>query len=362
LPGSADYGIYPVNSSELANPVVFNFDIDKTGIETCIFTVRDNAGNEKDCVTNGETGLIITSNPPTCSLSTDKTLISSGDPLNLTWTSINAQSGSISDGGGNALPVEAGTKTISPTVATTQDVTYTGTFDGYGGTITCPISHAVKIVANPPAIISNSFKVLDTKTGHNPKAEWKTENVVKCEIESDTGFSATACSSEATCAIVSNYEINKIIMEETAYTLTCYHEEPSLKTTATFTPLPKFTFSGDPLKVEIEFKGGSAITIPSVELEVTSWNGYRDEIRFTSNALTSLPESPGDETTNHLILEPNPLTFNQYYTNGINSFMEIFASYRFTGQKVVEICGNGSANCINVTIIGKSIIPIYVPI
>ena len=368
LSGSADYGIYPVNSSELPNPVIFNFPLGPTETEICTFTVKDNTGEVNTCSTGN---VVVIPHTPTCTLSANKTLIPSGDPLDLTWTSTYAQSGSISDGGGNALPVEAGTKTINPTVTTTQDITYTGTFDGYGGTFTCPISSAVKVIANPPAIISGSFKVLDTKTGHNPEAEWKTENVVKCEIESDTGFpTTTVCSSKATCADVSNYEINKVIMEETAYTLTCYHElyftyptEPGLKTTATFTPLPKFTFSGDPLEVEIEFKGGSATTVPSVELEAISWNGYLNDIVFTSD-FSELPESPGDETANHLILKPNPLTFNQYYTSipSIKSLLEIFASYRFSGQKTVEICGNGSANCIDITITGTSTIPTWEPI
>ncbi len=68
---------------------------------------------------------------PTCSLNIDPNSIQSGQSSELSWTSTGADSGNIDNGIGDVGT--DGTTTISPT----ENTTYTGTFTGSGGSVTC---------------------------------------------------------------------------------------------------------------------------------------------------------------------------------------------------------------------------------
>jgi len=364
----------PYKSIPLKSSKVFSFVYGPTATESCIFTVKyEPNGETNTCTTNGGvgTGVVVTPAPPTCSLFSDKQLVLSGDPLNLTWLSTYAQTGSIDNGGGNANPVGGGTNTINPSVATTQDITYTGTFNGHGGTDTCPISPAVKVVADPPAFIpsTGTFRVLDTDTGSFPMAQWRAENVVSCDLSSSEGFSEIGvCSTPASCENmtgVNAYEITERALVDTEYTLTCYHAlsaghptEPDLVITAFSDPTPGFTLSGDPLDVEIEFAGGGATTTPPIVLELVSQNGYREPV-FLNIDFTNLPPPQG--TTSHgYSLIPGDVSFVSDYSQKTPS-LEIYAAYRFIGTKNVEVCDFSGTKCITIHILGERITPTWEP-
>ncbi|MEA2112997.1 MAG: hypothetical protein U9P50_03470 [Patescibacteria group bacterium] len=361
--GGADYGSIPLNSP--ASPaVVFNFPYGPAATEVCTFTVKDDSdgGEVGTCSTDagaGNGGVVVTPHSPTCTLNSSEDIVFLGDSTTLSWTSNYTNSASINRGVGSISPLASGSVEDYPSVTETQDITYTGSFTGYGGTTNCS-TDLITVVVDPPEIISGSFNVHNQRTGLKPIAEWQTQNVVRCDLESDTGYSQTnVCSSEATCASVGDYLIDKIILEETVYTLTCYHEL-SYEDTATFEPLAYFNLFATPTEVEADFAGGGVETEPGIDIEVISWNGYRNDVSFTAD-LSSLPESPGEETTNTATFTPETLSFADYFTDSLGSILKIFASYRFTGEKMITIFGNGIAP-VNITITSDQTIPIYEPI
>ena len=76
---------------------------------------------------------VTTATPPTCTLSASPDSISSGGSSTLTWASANATSASMDNSVGTLTPVAGGTVAVSPTNTTT----YTATFTGAGGSVTC---------------------------------------------------------------------------------------------------------------------------------------------------------------------------------------------------------------------------------
>jgi len=382
--GGTDYGVIPLNSP--ASPaVVFDFPYGPTDEESCTFTVKNNSGDEGVCQTNTSAGpgpgpIPIIPEPPTCTLSASDSLVLSGQPLDLTWTSTFSQSGQIDGTSVSSLidisssefpsPLLAdGVVTVTP-VATPppsyQDITFKGTFTGHGGTVTCSAS-PVEVVAGPPIIVTDSFEVKNVKTGEKPKASWITENVVRCDLESNQGYGPIeVCDSEVACASVVDFEINEEVLVDTEYTLTCYHElysaahpEPDLVVTAISNPIPYFTLSADPLKVDVEFVSGGATTTPPVELTMISFNGYRNEIILDVD-FTSLPLSPGTEVSS-VSLTPSGVSFaSSPFTK--TALMEIYVAYRFIGSRTVKVCASGTSECETITILGKQKIPGWDPI
>jgi len=367
--GGADYGSIPLNSP-ITPAVVFDFDFGPTAIESCTFTVKDSAGEIGSCITNGGTtngggggggGITVTPHSPTCTLESgdEDGIVFVGDEMTLNWSSTYASSGSINRDVGSITSVASSSITVYPVVSVTSDITYTATFSGLGGTVNCS-TDLITVVADPPVITLGSFKIFNQKTGLKPKAKWSTTNVVSCDLETDTGYSKIdACTDESSCASVTDFEIDKVIMKETTYTLSCYNIAGYVDT-ATFTPLAYFNLSAEPTETEVDFAGGGSTTEPGVDVGVVSWNGYRSDITFTAD-LSELPESPGDETTTSSTFSHVALSFSDYFTDGIKSILRIFASYRFTGEKTVTIFGNGIAP-VDITITSDQTIPIYEPI
>jgi len=367
VPGGADYGSIPLNSP--ASPaVVFDFPYGSAATESCVFTVKADDGEVGSCTTNagaggggggGGGGVAVTPHAPTCTLESGEDVVFVGDSTTLTWTSTYASSGEINRSVGSVSPVSGGNKVVYPTVDVTSDITYIGTFTGLGGSTNCS-TNSIAVVADPPEILDGSFIVHNTKTGLKPKADWGTNNIVRCDLGSDTGYSKTnACASESACSSIINFEIDWAILEETTYTLTCYNQG-GYADSATFTPLGYFEMTAEPTEVEATFSGGGATTEPGIDVGVISWNGYQNSISFTAD-LSDLPESPGDETTNASTFTHTPLTFSEYFTNEIKSILKIFASYRFTGERTITIWGNETES-IDITITSDQDIPIYEPI
>ena len=78
----------------------------------------------------------ITMLPPSCTLTATPASVTLGNSSTLSWTSTNATSGSIDNGAGAMNPINAGSKTVSPTVSTL----YTATVTGAGGSANCNAS------------------------------------------------------------------------------------------------------------------------------------------------------------------------------------------------------------------------------
>jgi hypothetical protein len=81
---------------------------------------------------------------PTCTLSATPSTINPGQGSALSWTSLNAKSGTIDNGIGSATPVAAGTRAVSPSKTTT----YKATFSGIGGNGQC--SQTITVITIPP--------------------------------------------------------------------------------------------------------------------------------------------------------------------------------------------------------------------
>ncbi len=335
-PGGVGYGLIPLQDS-----VDFYFNESETGTESCIFTVKDNLGDENSCTT----GNVIIS-PPIPS------------PINGACGTADGYTFAVSDIGyfpktqcaGDGIP----SSTNFPDLGTSQGWICPGVNGGN------PSSPCIAYrEANPPEIIGRSFKVRDQKTGLKPVAQWSTNNVVRCDMASDTDYSKTnVCASVGACSVMTSFLIDKTIMEETTYTLTCYNIAGDVDT-AVFTPPIKFEIIAEPTEVEVDFVGGGATTEPGIDVGVISWNGYQNSVSFTAD-LSGLPESPGDATTNRADFSHIALSFADYFTNG-KSFLQIFASHRFTGEKVITIWGNETES-VNITITSEQTIPIWDPI
>lgn len=109
-------------------------------------------------------------NTPACTLTVSKSDINTGESVKVSWTSSDVTSGSISPQVGAATPVASGT---SADVFPPSDTTYTGTFTGPDGTVTCTVLVRVHTSGctgncgggyNPPNI------VLFQKPGETPLA------------------------------------------------------------------------------------------------------------------------------------------------------------------------------------------------
>jgi len=227
--------------------------------------------------------------------------------------------------------------------------------------MTCKTGYVVNgnnCIASPPVISGGVLNVSNVLTGGTPTASWQSSNAVRCSLSSDTGYGPIdACTSEAACGSVS-FPISKTVMEETTYTLNCYNIEGATVTVQA-TPLAYTVLTATPSNVTVIFSGGGATAEPPVELRMVSWNGFRDSVSFTPNFATAspLPESPGDDTTNHITVNPTTLSFVSTIAPK-TSLAEIFASYRFTGSKTVKISGTGS-NEVSITVLGESSTPGY---
>jgi len=232
-------------------------------------------------------------------------------------------------------------------------------FDGYawGGTVVGwidfnPDLGGVTFLGASPFI--ESFGVNSVATGGKPTTLFATKDADNCDLVSSTGYEdLDICHNENQCAN-GEYLIDKAVMEETTYTLTCFNDL-GMGVSKTITPYKYFVLSSSPNKVVVDFVGSSATTTPT-EIEVASFNGFTDDIVFSAD-LSNLPESDGGETTNAAIFSRPALSFSDYFT-GIKTIATFFASHRFTGEKTVLIYGN-NLYPVNIIINAGKIDPVY---
>lgn len=97
-------------------------------------SVKDNKGRSDYCEVT-----ITEKATPMCQLSLNKTSITTGDSVELSWTSSNVTSGFINNNVGTTSPVSSGKITLFPPESTT----YVGTFTGPFGTTTCQVGLTV---------------------------------------------------------------------------------------------------------------------------------------------------------------------------------------------------------------------------
>jgi len=233
-------------------------------------------------------------------------------------------------------------------------------FEGYawGGEVVgwvdfTPTYGGVVFVGAFPSI--TSFDVDSVVTGNKPYANWRAENVITCDLISSTSYEdLNVCQNENKCA-EATILIDDEVWEETEYTLTCFNDV-GMWAEEKYTPYKYIELSGNPSEVTIDFVGAGATTTPTT-IDILSWNGFNDSISFSVD-FSELPESPGDETTNTAIFSHSTLSFDDYFTNGIKTVLEMFASYRFVGEKNVTVWGNMDES-INIIINAGNIEPVY---
>ncbi len=102
-------------------------------------------------------------------MSIDPTAVHSGGAATLSWNSTNVTNASIDQGVGSVAL--SGSKVVTPTTNTT----YTGTFTGPGGTVTCQASITITQAPVPQCTLSVSASKI--KTGQSVMVSWTSLNV-----------------------------------------------------------------------------------------------------------------------------------------------------------------------------------------
>ncbi len=130
-------------------------------------------------VAHCSTTVVVTIVPPTpsCTLTASPNSIQQGGSSTITWTSVNATSGSLS-GVGSISPVSGGSTVVSPGASST----YTLTVSGAGGTATCQTI----IYVVPPSNPSCTLSAVPTSITQGSAAtlSWTTSNASAVSISS----------------------------------------------------------------------------------------------------------------------------------------------------------------------------------
>jgi len=96
---------------------------------TYTMTVTSPFGATNTC----QTTITVTTPGPACTITVSRSSINTGQSVTVSWTSVNATSGSITGGIGSVSPVSGGSIDLFPP----SDTTYVGTFTGPNGTVSC---------------------------------------------------------------------------------------------------------------------------------------------------------------------------------------------------------------------------------
>lgn len=214
-------------------------------------------------------------------------------------------------------------------------------------------NYKVVFTDNFPKILT--FQVDNTVTGAKPTADWTTENVVSCDLASDTGYSQSDVCTDIGCLNQLNFEIDFPVQQETNYTLTCYNGA-GVSMPKSYEALEYFELSANPTMVAIDFVGSSATTTPPTAIGVTSYNGFKGPVSFSADVSSLPPSLSGLEESSATFSRPT-MSYAEY-SIGTKSLLEIFAAYRFIGKKTIPVSGNGLYP-INVVIDAGNIEPIY---
>ncbi|MBU1557876.1 hypothetical protein KKC45_02850 [Patescibacteria group bacterium] len=118
--------------------------------------------------------------PPTCSMDVNPASIINGESSSLSWSSTNVTSVSINQGIGDVS--STGSLDVSPSV----DTTYTGTFTGPDGTVTCSAAVTVTSTPNGPTC-SMSADPSSIVSGEDSTVSWSSTNVTSVSIDQGIG-------------------------------------------------------------------------------------------------------------------------------------------------------------------------------
>lgn len=177
---------------------------------------------------------------PVCALSVAPSPIVQGDTATLTYVAENADGGSIDNGVGRVSP--SGTKSISPAKTTT----YTGTFSGAGGSVSCAATIVVQEAVAPPVRnpVISSFEAgpASIAKGKNSTLLWSVSEATSVHIDNGIG-------------VVTGNSVTVSPNETTTYTLTAENVAGSANANTTVT-----------------ITSSSEITLPDVECGKVSLN------------------------------------------------------------------------------------------
>ena len=182
-------------------------------VETTTYTIT--ASKKRKSATASVTVMVI--NPPTVSISATPETIQVGDSATLTWSSTDADSGSINESIGPVSP--NGSTTVSPTVTTTYTITVTGPGGTATAGFTVTVSAAlltVTISATPPTITE----------GQSSTLTWTSTNADSATL--DNGIGVVPINSTLTVSPAAT----------TMYTLTATNSEGTATDNATVTVVP----------------------------------------------------------------------------------------------------------------------------
>lgn len=133
-------------------------------------------GSASSSTSNGDGG----ANSPVVSFSADKTTITSGDLVNLTWTVTNATSVTITPTVGEDAPGLTGTASIAPA----QTTTYTLTATGSSGTTQKSVTVTVNV---PPPTITLTASPASIIAGQSSTLTFNATNATSISIDNNVG-------------------------------------------------------------------------------------------------------------------------------------------------------------------------------
>jgi hypothetical protein len=137
---------------------------------------------------------------PVCTLDVTPGSIEKGQSATISWTSQNATSGSIDNGVGSISPVSSGSVSVSPNT----DTTYTATFTGDGGTVTCLDSVTVKLPPPPKPYCTLDVHPYSITKGESATVSWTSSNATSGSIDNGIGSIGPVASGSVTVSPTSD--------------------------------------------------------------------------------------------------------------------------------------------------------------
>ena len=125
-------------------------------------------------------GNVLAATAPTCSVVASPSNINQGGSSTISWTSSNATSAYISPTIGSVST--SGARIISPSLTTT----YTGTFIGAGGSVTCSATVYVSIPTPAPSCTLTASPSNIT-SGNSSTLSWSSSNATLATINQNIG-------------------------------------------------------------------------------------------------------------------------------------------------------------------------------
>ena len=177
--------------------------------------------------------------------------VGSGGRVDITWTATGATSIAISDGSGNVYSARTsvaetmGATVLRPTGDADEQITYTLTATGPGGTNANPPTQIVTIVAGPGIdFIANRYRV---PSGGTVTLRWTTTNATSIAIKDDSDNNVRTTSSSSGSVTVTPTNPTTYTLEATGNGIT----NSATVSVEIIPPSTVDTFTADPANVEL---------------------------------------------------------------------------------------------------------------